>query len=46
MTREQRKSSEDSVEAGPLDVTPAEGEQHASPESDETLSPDEKDEDL
>jgi hypothetical protein len=36
------KSSEDPVETGPLEVTPPEGEQEHSHESEETLSPDEK----
>lgn len=42
MSEEPRKSSEDPVEAGPLEVSPREGEQERSAESEETLSPDEK----
>jgi hypothetical protein len=42
VTEEPQTSSEDPVEAGPLGVHPAEGEQQDSAESEETLSPDEK----
>jgi hypothetical protein len=42
MTDEPRETNEDQVEVGPVEVTPAEGEQQESHESDETLSPDEQ----
>ena len=41
-SEQQRESHEDAVEIGGLEVTPAEGEQEKSHESEETLSPDEK----